>query len=118
MKSMPVIKMVVGALVVLASISAYAQASDVGAASQPSASQAAKAAKSADRALSKKVRTALAKSKNISVANITVRAKSGAVILQGWVPDESQVDAATQVAQGVAGVTSVKNALTIHPVGQ
>jgi osmotically-inducible protein OsmY len=34
------------------------------------------------------------------------------------VPEQQQVDLATQAAQGVAGVTSVKNALTIRPVGQ
>ncbi len=38
--------------------------------------------------------------------------------LQGSVPEQPQVDKATEVAQGVAGVTSVKNALTIRPVGQ
>jgi osmotically-inducible protein OsmY len=40
------------------------------------------------------------------------------VTLAGTVPDQSQVDLATQAAQGVAGVTSVKNALTVRPVGQ
>jgi osmotically-inducible protein OsmY len=118
MKAIQAIKLVGGALVVLASINAYAQASDVDMTNQPSAKQTAKAAKSADRALAKKVRAALSKSKDISVSNITVRAKSGAVTLQGSVPEQPQVDKATQVAQNVAGVTSVKNALTIRPVGQ
>lgn len=118
MKAIQVIKMVGGALVVLASINAYAQASDADMTAQPSAKQTTKAAKSADRALGRKVRAALAKSKDLSVANITVRARSGAVTLQGSVPEQPQVDKATQVAQGVAGVTSVKNALTIRPVGQ
>jgi osmotically-inducible protein OsmY len=40
------------------------------------------------------------------------------VTLEGTVPDSSQVDKATQVAQGVAGVSSVKNALTIKEPGQ
>jgi len=40
------------------------------------------------------------------------------VILEGSVPDQSQVDPATQAAQGVAGVTSVKNDLTIRAIGQ
>src|SRR5262249_51449220 len=118
MKAIQAIKMVGAALVVLASVNAYAQASDADMTNQPSANQTAKAAKSADRALAKKVRGALAKAKDISVANITVRAKSGAVTLQGSVPEQPQVDKATQVAQGVQGVTSVKNALTIRPVGQ
>lgn len=118
MKAIQAIKLVGGALVVLASINAYAQASDVDMTNQPSAKQTAKAAKSADRALAKKVRTTLSKSKDISVSNITVRAKSGAVTLQGSVPEQTQIDKATQIAQNVAGVTSVKNALTIRTVGQ
>jgi hyperosmotically inducible periplasmic protein len=122
MKAIQAIKMVGGALVVLASVSAYAQSSDTmaasGAMSQPSAKQVSKAQKSADRALQKKVRAALAKAKGISVANITVRARSGAVVLQGSVPEQAMVDQATTVAQGVDGVSSVKNALTIRPEGQ
>jgi hyperosmotically inducible protein len=122
MKAIQAIKMVGGALVVLASVSAYAQSSDTmaasGAMSQPSAKQVSKAQKSADRALQKKVRGALAKAKGISVANITVRARSGAVVLQGSVPEQAMVDQATTVAQGVDGVSSVKNALTIRPEGQ
>jgi hyperosmotically inducible periplasmic protein len=118
MKAIQAIKMVGGALIVLASINAYAQASDADATAQPSAKQTAKATKSADRALQRKVRSALAKAKGISVSNITVRARSGAVTLQGSVPEQPQSDQATQVAQGVAGVTSVKNALTVRPVGQ
>lgn len=118
MKAIQAIKMVGGALIVLASVGAYAQASDADMTAQPSAKQTSKAMKSADRALGRKVRGALSKAKGISVSNITVRARSGAVTLQGSVPEQPQVDMATQVAQGVPGVTSVKNALTIRPVGQ
>lgn len=42
----------------------------------------------------------------------------GNVILEGTVPEQEQVAKATQIAQGVQGVTSVKNALSIGPVGQ
>jgi osmotically-inducible protein OsmY len=52
------------------------------------------------------------------VTNITVRARGGAVTLAGTVPEQPQVDLATQAAQAVPGVTSVKNALSIRPVGQ
>lgn len=116
MKAFQAIKMVGGALIVLASINAYAQSSDAAAA----ASSAAKpvSAKKADSALGRKVRNALSKTKGLSVANITVRARSGAVTLAGTVPEQPQIDLATQTAQGVAGVTSVKNALSIRPVGQ
>jgi hyperosmotically inducible protein len=57
------------------------------------------------------------KDRNISTANITVRARDGAVTLQGSVPLQDQSDRATEVAKGVPGVTSVKNALSIRPVG-
>lgn len=119
MKASSAIKMIGGALIVLASIQAYAQSSEA-AAMAPAAPAAttAKQAKAADRALGRKVRSALSKTKGLSVANITVRARSGAITLAGTVPEQGQVDIATQAAQGVAGVTSVKNALTIRPVGQ
>ncbi|WP_322042213.1 BON domain-containing protein [Paraburkholderia sp. J67] len=125
MKAIQAFKLAAGTMLVAASLHVYAQ----DAASAPAApTDAAKAqvqqsksqyksAKAANRALSRKVRGALAKDKEISVANITVRAKDGAVILQGTVPEQGQVDRATEVAKGVAGVTSVKNALTIRPVG-
>ncbi|WP_322014775.1 BON domain-containing protein [Paraburkholderia sp. J12] len=130
MKAIQAFKLAAGAMLVAASLQAYAQD-----ASAPAAATAAsgpttaakqqyneskaqyKSAKAANRALGRKVRAALAKDKDISVANITVRAKDGAVILQGTVPEQTQIDRATEVAKGVAGVTSVKNALTIRPVG-
>jgi hyperosmotically inducible periplasmic protein len=120
MKAFQAIKMVGGALLVLASVNGYAQSSDAAPAA-PTAATAAPAGQStkkADRAMGRKVRTALSKTKGLSVANITVRARSGAVTLAGTVPEQPQVDLATQVAQGVPGVTSVRNALTIRPVGQ
>ncbi|SIT39708.1 Transport-associated protein [Paraburkholderia ribeironis] len=118
MKAFPAIKMIGGALIVLASINAYAQdAASPAEAMAPSAKQVTKEAHAADRALSKKVRSALAKTKGVSVAHITVRAHSGDVTLAGSVPEQSQIDAATQAAQGVAGVKSVKNALTIRAEG-
>lgn len=119
MKAFPAIKMIGGALVVLASLNAYAQSSDATAMAPATASAATgKQAKAANRALGRKVRSALSKTKGLSVANITVRARGGAVTLAGSVPEQSQVDLATQTAQGVAGVTSVKNALTIRAIGQ
>ncbi|MFL9910607.1 BON domain-containing protein [Paraburkholderia sp. RL17-337-BIB-A] len=114
MKASQAIKMVGGALIVLASINAYAQSSDAAAPAAPNSAS----AKKADHALGRKVRTALSKTKGLSVANITVRARGGAVTLAGTVPEQPQIDLATQTAQGVAGVTSVKNALSIRPVGQ
>jgi len=40
------------------------------------------------------------------------------VFLEGTVPEQSQSDKATTVAQGVAGVGSVKNDLTVKEEGQ
>ena len=122
MKAIQAIKVVGGALIVLASLNAYSQASDTGAdmSTQPSAKQQHKAMKKADRALARKVRGALAKAKGVSAANIIVRANAstGDVWLEGSVPEQPQVDQATQTAQNVAGVKNVKNDLTIRPVGQ
>jgi hyperosmotically inducible periplasmic protein len=69
--------------------------------------------KAADRALRRRVLNALAKAKGLRASGITVRATNGAVTLEGWVPEQAQIDQATQIAQGVAGVTSVKNTLTL-----
>jgi hyperosmotically inducible periplasmic protein len=116
MKAIQAIKLAGGALIVAVSVSAWAQASDTGTATAPAMSQ--PSSKQANRALQKKVRSALAKAKGVTAANISVRARDGAVVLEGTVPEQSQIDKATQVAQGVAGVTSVKNALTIKEPGQ
>lgn len=118
MKAFQAIKVISGALIVMASLNAYAQSSDAMAASGTMAAPSAKATKAANRALQRKVRKTLSKTKGLSVTNITVRARSGAVTLEGSVPEESQSDLATQAAQGVSGVTSVKNALTIRSIGQ
>jgi hyperosmotically inducible protein len=118
MKAFQAIKVIGGALIVVASLNAYAQSSDAMAASGAMAAPSTKSTKAANRALERSVRKALSKTKGVSVANITVHARSGAVILEGSVPDQSQVDPATQAAQGVAGVTSVKNDLTIRAIGQ
>nr|WP_227875406.1 MULTISPECIES: BON domain-containing protein [Paraburkholderia] len=84
------------------------------AASMPAATPAnSKAEKAADRALRRRVLNALGKAKGLRAAGITVRAHDGAVALQGWVPEQSQIEQATHVAEGVAGVTSVTNTLTL-----
>ncbi|MGF6370921.1 hypothetical protein OKW40_003671 [Paraburkholderia sp. RAU6.4a] len=70
-----------------------------------------------NRKLSRDVRTALTRAKDISAANITVHARDGAVVLSGTVPEQSQITQAAQIAKGVTGVTSVKNALTLRPQG-
>lgn len=91
----------------------HAQSSD--AVSTPAASTATdpKAVKAANRALQKQVLQALTRTKGLRNSTITVRANNGAVILEGTVPEQSQVELATHAAEGVAGVSSVKNALTL-----
>ncbi|CAL8480089.1 BON domain-containing protein [Caballeronia novacaledonica] len=96
--------------------SAYAQSSDVAPAT--SAAPSAKSTKAANRQLAKDVRKSLTKVKGLSVSNISVRANGGAVTLAGTVPDAAQIDKATEAAKGTAGVTSVRNALTIREIGQ
>ncbi|MGA7781560.1 MAG: BON domain-containing protein [Paraburkholderia sp.] len=118
MKAFQAIKIIGGALIVAASLNAYAQSSDAMAASGTMAAPSAKSTKAANRALQRAVRKALTRTKDLTANNITVRARSGAVTLEGTVPEQPQIDLATQAAQGVAGVTSVKNALTIRAIGQ
>ena len=113
MKKSQAIKVVSGALIVLACLNAYAQSGDA-AVAPAAASSSAKETKAVNRALQKSVRRALSKTKGLSIANITVRARNGAVTLQGSVPDSRQSDLASQVAKGVAGVVSVTNALIVH----
>ncbi|MFM0176272.1 BON domain-containing protein [Paraburkholderia sediminicola] len=119
MKKATVLKLAASAMFALASISVWAQSSQPAAASTGSAKAAstgvdAKAAKRANRELAKQVRTAIAKEKSINAANISVKAKGGAVTLYGTVPAASQIDAAAAVAKTVPGVTSVKNQIVIQ----
>jgi hyperosmotically inducible protein len=117
---------IIGAVVALASLNVQAQTADASptpsatapATSAGSATATKKAARKADHALEKAVRKALEKDKAVDVTRVTVRARNGAIVLLGSVPESSQIDAATQGAQGVVGVTSVNNALTIKAVGQ
>jgi hyperosmotically inducible periplasmic protein len=107
-----------GCALLSASMTGFARnASDSGAMAIQSSGPASNS-KAANRKLAKDVRRALSRAKDISVANINVRAVNGVVTLAGTVPDGSQIDKATKGAQGVSGVTAVKNSLTIRPVGQ
>lgn len=118
MKSVLAVRYIGSALVALTALNAYAQNGATSASPAMAGSSSAKAIKAADRQLQKKVRGALSRTKGLSVSGVSVKARSGVVTLQGWVPEESQVALAAQVAQGVPGVTSVKNDLTVRPAGQ
>lgn len=119
MKTKKAINLVIGMVVGFAAVSVNAQGgtSSETISTTKSASQVA-TSKSADRALQKRVRGAFAKAKDVTSSNITVRAHGGAVILQGTVPDQDEIEMAVEVAKGVSGVTSVKNALTVRAAGQ
>lgn len=108
-----------GVLVLAASACVQAQTVDAASSPAPASASAAGMAssaqpsKSADRALVRRVLNALEKAKGLRASGITVRAKNGAVLLEGWVPEAAQIDVATRVAQGVSGVKSVQNTLTL-----
>jgi hyperosmotically inducible periplasmic protein len=106
----------------MTSINAWSQTSESAATSTqssvaPAEGGSAKAARQANRALSKKVLHALSKG-GVKTSGINVIAKGGAVALAGSVVDPAQIDKAGEVAKGVPGVTSVKNSLTLKEVGQ
>jgi hypothetical protein len=124
MKAIHAIKLAGTALLIVGSVHAYAQSSEAApaapathASTTAGARQNYKSLKAANRALQRQVRSALVKDRSISMSNVTIRARDGAVTLQGSVPVQAQSDRATEVAKGVPGVVSVKNALSIRPVG-
>jgi osmotically-inducible protein OsmY len=111
-----------GTLMVAISINAWPQTSESATPSTQSNMSAgegasAHATKQANHALSKKVLGTLSKG-GIKTSGIHVIAKSGAVVLEGSVPDAAQIDKAGELAKGVQGVTSVKNSLKFKEEGQ
>ncbi|MGF6774201.1 hyperosmotically inducible protein [Paraburkholderia sp. GAS199] len=118
MKTVNLLKALGLALCVATASSAYAQASD--AMSAPDAAAAApspKTVKKTDRKLGLDVRKALSKAQGFDVSNVFVRARGGAVVITGSVPDGAQIPQAEEVAKGVPGVKSVSNKLTIGTQG-
>lgn len=94
----------------------YAQASDAMSAA-PAAAPMSKKATPADKALARSVRKALSKTQGFDVSGVFVKARGGVVVLSGTVKSGDQIQTATQVAQGVSGVTSVSNKLTLFHGG-
>jgi osmotically-inducible protein OsmY len=120
MKAIHAIRLAGGALLVAVSLQANAQTSDAAPAAD-TGSQSAKAQHKADRAanraLGRKVRNAISKSMGVTASHITVRSVGGAITLQGTVPEAADSQKAEEIAKGVSGVESVKNALSIRPEG-
>ncbi|OAJ62145.1 transporter [Paraburkholderia ginsengiterrae] len=125
MNNLRVLSIAVGVLLAAASVSAWAQGGGTASGSAAPALTAAsgvptgKAARQANRALSRKVYAALAKHKEIEAGNISVVARDGAVTLNGTVTEASQIDTVAAIAKGVPGVTSVANRLSVQrPLGE
>lgn len=111
MKALNIMKVASGVAAIVFALQANAQASD--SAASPAAA-AAPASKAANRALAKKIRHALARTKGLDPTHIYVKVVSGAVTLSGSASAQDQIDLAVKAAQGVDGVTSVKNDLTVR----
>ncbi|QIN62899.1 BON domain protein [Caballeronia sp. SBC1] len=111
MKVVDMLKALSVVVCVAVASSAYAQSSD--AMATTGAAPSAKTTKKVNRKLGLDVRRALSKAQGIDVSNIFVRARGGAVVLTGTVPDGAQIPKAEEVAKGVAGVTSVSNKITL-----
>ena len=119
MKTISAHALAVGGFVIALSINAWAQ--NGAAASAPAASTleasgatAPTTGKKADRALRRKVYSAIGKHKEIAAGSISVTAKDGAVTLNGTVPDANQIPKVAEIAKGVPGVISVANKLTVQ----
>ncbi|WP_269508404.1 BON domain-containing protein [Burkholderia sp. IMCC1007] len=69
--------------------------------------------RAADRALKRRVSTALARTKNLNATRILVRVRDGGVTLAGSVTDTTQGNLAVAVTRRIDGVTSVANQLRI-----
>jgi osmotically-inducible protein OsmY len=116
MRAITIVGLAGSALIVAASVNAWSQGSESAATSTATQSTSKSAVRKANHALSKKVSQELSKA-GVDTTGINVLAKNGAVTLAGSVTDASQIEKAGSVAKGVSGVTSVKNALTIHEGG-
>jgi hyperosmotically inducible periplasmic protein len=118
MKAMSGIRAALGVVLATALIGAWAQggasAATAGTALTASGGMTAKASRQANRLLPRKVYAALVKHKEIDAGDIGNAAKDGAVLITGTVQDASQINTVTEVAKGVAGVTSVTSKLTVR----
>lgn len=84
-------------------------------ASQPGASK--KAVRAANRAFAKKVHQALIKTKGLAGTDIAVfaNARTGDVVLSGFIDRQEQEHIATEAASKVQGVTSVASKISLRP---
>jgi osmotically-inducible protein OsmY len=66
-----------------------------------------------DSVITTKVKTAIFNDSSLKVNEINVETFKGVVQLSGFVRSQADIDKAVQVAQGVAGVKSVKNDMRV-----
>ncbi|MFC0398220.1 BON domain-containing protein [Paraburkholderia rhizosphaerae] len=114
MNAIDLLKVMVVAGCVAVTSTAWSQQSTDTTANPPAMTTSdAKAVKQANRRLGRDVRRALAKAQGFDVSNVFVRARDGNVTLTGTVPESGQIAQAATVAQGVNGVKSVTNKITL-----
>lgn len=116
MKGSKGVRYVLLLVVALAAIGVQAQGGDTGEVSASSAAST-KEIRAANRQLRKAVLRTLSRTKGLNVDRVVVVAKSGSILLEGYVPESSQIDLATSAAQSVPGVTTVTNRLIVRAVG-
>ncbi len=68
-----------------------------------------------DKVVTAKVKAALVEDPGVKALQIKVETFEGIVQLSGFVDNPDQVMRATEIAQGVEGVKSVKNDLIVRP---
>ncbi|REE23585.1 BON domain-containing protein [Paraburkholderia sp. BL17N1] len=121
MKTINVLRLAAVTLATVFSVNVWSQTAGTAAPSSgaPSASagMSKKEIRKANRALSRKVSQALQKG-GVQMNGMNVIAKRGAITLAGHAADPTQIDKATAIAQGVDGVSSVKNIMTVQYGGQ
>lgn len=75
------------------------------------------AAIKADFRLEEAVQKAFDKQKHFDSSDVRVVARKGVVSLEGTMPDDKQIQRATEVAGATPGVDSVTNSLTVREEG-
>ncbi|MGB7816215.1 MAG: BON domain-containing protein [Methylotenera sp.] len=68
-----------------------------------------------DSAITSKIKSKYLLEKGIKSFKVSVETKDGVVVLSGFVDNEAAKTRAAQIASGVSGVKSVKNALIVKP---
>lgn len=68
-----------------------------------------------DAAITTAVKTRFARSRDVAATSISVETLNGVVMLSGFADSESEKRSAAQLAEGVDGVKSVKNEISVSP---